>query len=102
MKLDIQSIHFDADQKLSAHIIQKTEKLDRYFDKIVSAEVFLKLEKSENRDNKVVEIKLEVPGNELFACKKATSFEEALDETLAALITQIKKFKQNYLGIKKS
>jgi len=94
MKLNIQSIHFDADQKLLDIIQNKADKLDTYFDRIVSGEVFLRLEKSENRENKLVEIKLIVPGNDLFASKKSSSFEEAADEAIEALRRQVKKLKE--------
>ncbi|UTW65178.1 ribosome-associated translation inhibitor RaiA [bacterium SCSIO 12643] len=94
MKLNIQSIHFDADQKLLDIIQNKADKLDTYFDRIVSGDVFLRLEKSENRENKLVEIKLTVPGNDLFASKKSSSFEEAADEAVEALRRQVKKLKE--------
>lgn len=94
MKLNIQSIRFDADQKLLDIVQAKADKLDTYFDRIVSGDVFLRLEKSENRENKLVEIKLEVPGNDLFASKKAASFEEAVDEAVEALRRQVKKLKE--------
>jgi len=94
MKLNIQSIHFDADQKLLDIIQTKSDKLDQYFDRIVSGEVFLRLEKSDSRENKLVEIKLIVPGNDLFASKRAASFEEAVDECIEALRRQVKKLKE--------
>ncbi|MFT4753910.1 MAG: putative sigma-54 modulation protein [Salibacteraceae bacterium] len=94
MKLNIQSIHFDADQKLLALVQDKADKLETYYDQIVSGEVFLRVEKSENRENKLVEIKLVVPGNDLFASKKAGTFEEALDEAMEALRRQVKKLKE--------
>ena len=94
MKLNIQSIQFDADQKLLDVIQTKADKLDLYFDRIVSGDVFLRVEKSESRDNKLVEIKLIVPGNDLFASKRATTFEEAADEAIDALRRQVKKLKE--------
>ena len=94
MKLNIQAIQFDADQKLLDVIQAKADKLDLYFDRIVSGDVFLRVEKSESRDNKLVEIKLIVPGNDLFASKRAASFEEAADEAIDALRRQVKKLKE--------
>ena len=94
MKLNIQAIQFDADQKLLDIIQAKADKLDTYFDRIVSGDVFLRVEKSESRDNKLVEIKLIVPGNDLFASKRATTFEEAADEAIDALRRQVKKLKE--------
>jgi putative sigma-54 modulation protein len=98
MKLNIQSIHFDADKKLLDLIQLKADKLETYFDKVVSGDVFLRLEKSDNRENKLVEIKLEVPGNDLFASKKSASFEEAADEAFEALRRQLKKLKEKLIA----
>ena len=98
MKLNIQSIHFDADKKLLDLIQLKADKLETYFDKVVSGDVFLRLEKADNRENKLVEIKLEVPGNDLFASKKSVSFEEAADEAFEALRRQLKKLKEKLIA----
>ena len=67
MNIKIQSIKFDADKKLTDFIEKKVSKLERYFDNIVDAEVFLRLQNSQELDNKVAEIRLKVPGSELFA-----------------------------------
>lgn len=93
MKLDIHSIHFDADVKLTDFIQKKCDKLEQYYDGIVSGEVFLRLENSETNENKVVEIKLEVPGKDCFAKKHAKTFEEATDENTEALRRQLLKLK---------
>ena len=93
MKLDIQSVHFKADQKLLDFIQDRADKLDQYFDGIISGEVILRLENSETRENKIVEMKLEVPGNNPFAKKQAATFEEATDECIEAMRRQVKKVK---------
>ncbi|MGB5977793.1 MAG: HPF/RaiA family ribosome-associated protein, partial [Cyclobacteriaceae bacterium] len=67
MRLQMHSIHFDADQRLLEFIQKKADKLDTYYDRIVDGEVFLKLDKNETNENKVVEIKLNIPGQQLFA-----------------------------------
>lgn len=92
MKLQIHSIHFDADQKLIAFIQKKADKLETFYDRIVDGEVFLRLNNS-GIENKTVEIKLNVPGNQLFAKEKATSFEEATDLATEALRRQLRKAK---------
>jgi putative sigma-54 modulation protein len=94
MKLDIQSVHFKADQKLLDFIQSRADKLDQYFDGIISGEVILRLDKSETKENKIVEMKLEVPGNNPFAKKQAASFEEATDECIEAMRRQVKKVKE--------
>ncbi|MEQ8244660.1 ribosome-associated translation inhibitor RaiA [Fulvivirga sp.] len=92
MKLQIHSIHFDADQKLIAFIQKKADKLETFYDRIVDGEVFLRLNNS-GIENKTVEIKLNVPGNQLFAKEQATSFEEATDLATEALRRQLRKAK---------
>jgi putative sigma-54 modulation protein len=92
MKLQVQSIHFDADTKLIDFIQRKVDKLETFYDRLVDGEVFLRLN-NEGIDNKTVEIKLNVPGQQLFAVEKAKSFEAAADLATEALRNQLKKFK---------
>ncbi len=93
MKVQIQSIHFDADEKLIDFIQKKLDKLDTYYDRTIDAEVILKLN-NEGIENKTVEIKLNVPGSQLFANKTNGSFEAASDHCVEALRRQIKKHKE--------
>ncbi len=92
MEIKVQSIHFDADQKLISFVEEKLEKLNQYYDKIIGGDVFLKLEPAD-KENKVTEIKLAIPGKDLFAKKQCKSFEEATDEAVEALRRQISKHK---------
>ena len=92
MDIKIQSIHFDADQKLVDFVEEKVGKLSHYYDKIIGGDVFLKLETADQQ-NKVAEIKIKLPGKDLFAKKQCKSFEEATDEAVEALRRQINKHK---------
>ena len=92
MKLQVHSIHFDADQKLVNYIQKKVNKLETFYDRLVAGKVFLRLN-NEGTDNKTVEIKLSVPGAQLFAVEKSRSFEAATDLATDALRMQLKKFK---------
>jgi putative sigma-54 modulation protein len=94
MKLQMHSIKFDADIKLLDFIQKKADKLETFYDRIIDGEVFLRLEKDDSRENKIVEIKLNLPGEQLFAKTKNKSFEAAADEAVEALRRQIKKFKE--------
>ena len=91
MDIQIHSIHFDADRGLLDFIKSKLDKLVTFNDAIISADVFLRIEKNDERENKLVDIKLHVPGKELFAKKHATSFEAAVDEVTEALRRQVVK-----------
>jgi putative sigma-54 modulation protein len=98
MKLQMHSIRFDADQKLINFIQKKADKLDRFFDRIIDGEVFMRLNKDNNMENKIIEIKLNIPGNQLFAKERARSFEEASDLAVDALRKQIIKHKDKIMS----
>jgi putative sigma-54 modulation protein len=99
MNIRINAVRFDADTKLVEFVEKKVNKLSRYFDDIINAEVFLKLSNNPNLENKVVEIKLDVPGSDLFAQKQTKSFEESTDIAVDALKQQILKHKQKLRGL---
>jgi putative sigma-54 modulation protein len=94
MRVKIQSIHFDADAKLLNFVESKVDKLNTYSNAIIDSEVFLRLDKSSSHENKVAEIKLLVPGNDLFAKRQCKTFEEATDQAVEALRRQLKKQKE--------
>jgi putative sigma-54 modulation protein len=99
MNIQIQTVHFDADQKLIEFTEKKVEKLVKLYDAIVKTEVIFKLDKSSSDENKIAEIKLEIPGNDLFAKRQCKSFEEAVDEVLDALKKQLTKHKEKQRGV---
>ncbi len=91
----MQAIHFDADASLLAFIQQKMDKLDTFYDRITSGEVFLKLDGNETNKvhTKLLEVKLYVPGGTMFVKEQGTTFEEATDLAVETLKIQVKKFK---------
>ena len=93
MKISVQSIHFNADKKLLEFIQKKADKLDQFFDRIISGEVYLKLQNTEEEANKVVEIKLTIPGSQLFCKEQCKTFEEATDLAIESLKKQVDKHK---------
>ena len=97
MEVQVQSINFNADQKLIAFIKERLSKLNVFYDQIIGSEVYLKIDKSDVNQNKIVEIKLNIPGKDLFAKKQCKSFEEATDVTIDALRRQLKKHKGKLL-----
>ena len=94
MKITVQSIRFNADKKLLDFIQKKTDKLETFYDHIISGEVYLKLENVEDEANKITEIKLLLPGNQIFAKEQCKTFEEATDLAVESLRKQIEKHKQ--------
>ena len=70
------------------------DKLEKYYDKIVSSDVFLKVEKTSDKENKIVEIKLLVPGDDFIVKKQCKTFEEAVElaaESLERLLVKRKE-----------
>ena len=93
MDFKINTIHFRADTKLIQFVRDKVKKLELIYDKIISSEVYLRVDKSSNKENKIAEVKLVIPGNKLFAKKQCKSFEEAADSAVQALKNQVSRFK---------
>lgn len=93
MQVQVHSIHFDADHKLIDFIQEKVNKLSTFHDHIIAAEVYLRVDKPATHENKITEIKLLVPGKDLFSKRQCKSFEEATDEAVEALRRQILKQK---------
>ena len=79
MRVTIQSINFDADRKLLEYIHKKVEKLRSLNPSIVDVMVYLRLEKSKEGQNKLVEIKTSVPAGEFMSKQRGRTFEEATD-----------------------
>ncbi|MDQ1088680.1 putative sigma-54 modulation protein [Siphonobacter sp. BAB-5404] len=96
MKLQVQTVHFDADSKLLDFVQAKFNKLDQFYDRITNGEVYLKLDKGESSkvQNKIVELKLYLPGDSIFIKESGTTFEEATDLVLNAAKTTVKKYKE--------
>ena len=94
MEIKINAVGFSASSQLEDFIQKKISKLDKYHDGIIGSEVTLKLEKDDNLENKVVEVLLNVKGQEVFAKKNAKKFEEAVDELYDGVKRQLVKIKE--------
>ncbi|HRF86522.1 MAG TPA: ribosome-associated translation inhibitor RaiA [Alloprevotella sp.] len=94
MELKIQSIRFDATEKLNAFIQKKVAKLEKYSENIVKTEVSLKVVKPETANNKETSVHVYVPGAELHAEKICDTFEEGVDLCVEILLRQLEKYKE--------
>ena len=93
MNTTINSVKFRADEKLEKFIQDKVSKLDRMIDNATGCEVTLKVDKPESDNNKIAEIRICVPGKDLFVTKQADSFEQAVADGIDSLKVQIEKYK---------
>jgi putative sigma-54 modulation protein len=94
MNIKINSVKFSPTKKLEAFVSEKVNKLCQYSEDIIGAEVFLKLENTQELENKVAEIRIEIPGNDLFVKKQSKTFEESTDNAVDALKKLIAKYKE--------
>jgi putative sigma-54 modulation protein len=85
MKVHTNSVNFTIDGKLLDFIQKRMDKLDTYYDKVISAEIYLKVENTSAKENKIVEAKVLVPGDEFMVKKQCKSFEEGVDTAASAL-----------------
>ncbi|MGQ0827979.1 MAG: HPF/RaiA family ribosome-associated protein [Bacteroidota bacterium] len=93
MQIIIQSPHFTAGKTLTNYVNKKVSKLPHFHLGIIAAEVCLKIDGAHPTGNKVCEIRLVVPGDDLFAMSRCDNFEQATNETVDALKEQIRKMK---------
>ena len=95
MKISVKSLHFNADSKLIEYVEKKLNRLSRYFDRTVDAEVHLKVQDTGSRiQDKITEIKIHVPGGWLMDKKTGKTFEEAVDESIDTLKRQLLRYKE--------
>ncbi len=94
MKVNVHAVNFTVDGKLVDFIQERMNKLEKYYDKVVDADVFLKVEKTSEKENKIVEIKVNVPGDDFVVKKQCKTFEEAVEtasESLERLLVKRKE-----------
>lgn len=94
MKVNAQSINFNANVKLISFLQNRLDKLEVFYDKVISSDVYLKVENTSAKENKVVEIKLNVPKDMFIVKKQCKSFEEAVDSACNSLERKLIKRKQ--------
>lgn len=94
MKVNTQSVNFNADRKLIDFIQKRMDKLEQFYDKVIKSDVFLKVENTSEKQNKIVEIKVSVPGDSFIVKKQCKTFEEGADTAAASLERQLKKRKE--------
>lgn len=95
MNVNIQTVHFDADEKLVNYVNQKLEKLAQFHDRIIHVDVFLKLDNVVHTiKDKIAEIRVRIPRSEFFVKSTSKSFEASFDEAFESMVNQIKRKKE--------
>ena len=94
MKVNAQSVNFNADRKLLDFVQNRMDKLETFYDKVISADIYLKVENTSSKENKIVDIRLNVPKDRFVVRKQCKSFEEAVDSACSSLERKLKKIKE--------
>jgi putative sigma-54 modulation protein len=94
MKVNVNAVNFAVDQKLVQFIQERLVKLEKFYDKIVTSDVFLKVEKTSEKENKLIEVKIHVPGDDFMVKKQCKSFEEGIELAAESLERVLVKRKE--------
>lgn len=94
MKVSVQSVNFNIDKELVKYIENKVNALEKFHDNILGAEVFLKVQNTSEKENKISDLKISVPGGDLVVKKQSKTFEEGISISVDSLRRQLLKTKE--------
>ena len=94
MKVSVHAVNFDVDKKLVSYVQNRLDKLEKFNGKVVDSDVFFKVVNTSDKENKVAEIKINVPGDEFIVKKQCKTFEEAVELAAESMERLLMKRKQ--------
>ncbi|MEO8515944.1 MAG: ribosome-associated translation inhibitor RaiA [Flavobacterium sp.] len=94
MKVNVHAVNFNVDKKLLDFVEERMNRLEKYYDRVVSSDVFLKVEKTSDKENKIVEAKIIVPGDEFIVKKQCKTFEEGVELAAESMERSLVKRKE--------
>lgn len=94
MRVYTETVAFKADQKLIDYIERKLSKMDQFFDRIIDANVVLKLENAGQVRDKVAEVRIKVPGEVLIVKETRKTFEASVASAVEGLRRQLIRYKE--------
>ena len=92
MDIRVQSLKFDADQKLLDFVEKKFSRIEKFYDGITGEEVALSL--LPDHQNKNVKVQVSIPGNTIVVEKNAKTFEDAVVDCADILKEKLVKEKE--------
>ena len=99
MNVNIQTVRFNPDIKLTDYVIRKLDKLKTFHDRIIKVDVYLKLDNVVHTiKDKIAEIRVQIPRYQFFVKCSSKSFEESFDNALDSLVNQIKRKKEKQIA----
>ena len=78
---------------LQKYIDKRLSKLSLYYNRIVSVDLYLNLDSQSSQANKSVELRVNIPGDDVVVGKKSESFEKSLDMAASTAERMLKRRK---------
>lgn len=94
MKVSVQAVNFNMHGDLVQFVEKKFNNLERYHDHLIGAEVFLKVQSTSEKENKIADVKIKLPGNDIVVKKQSKTFEEAVSLCADSIKRQLVKRKE--------
>lgn len=94
MKVNVHAVNLNVDRKLIGYVQDRLNRLEKYYDRVVNSDVYFKLDNTNEKQNKIAEIKIVVPGDEFIVKKQCKSFEEAVELAADSMERLLMKRKQ--------
>lgn len=79
---------------LQKYIVKRLSKLSLYYNRIVSVDLYLNLDNQSSQANKSVELRVNIPGDDVVVGKKSESFEKSLDMAASTAERMLKRRKE--------
>ena len=92
MEIRVQSIKFNADQKLLDFVEKKFSRVEKFYDSVTAVDVALSL--LPDHENKNVKVQVSIPGNTIVVEKNAKTFEDAVVDCADILKEKLVKEKE--------
>ena len=96
MEVSVNAVKFKPTSALMDFVDKKARKIETLLPQAIKVDVTMKVDKEHDVCNKVADMRVVIPGDDLYASKQCDTFEEAIDQCLDALKKQIEKLKEKW------
>lgn len=99
IKAIVQPDGFKLDPQISTFINQKIVKLFKHYNKITEARFFLSYDNKKKENNRLVNVKISVPGKRFNSKRTSDKFEAAISLAVDSIKKQITKHKEKICAV---
>ena len=98
MNKTIETINFEADSELITHVDELFNDLTRFHDQVTSADIYLKLHDEKYEAEYEVQVKVFLPGHEVYSEANGESVNDAAKRVIAKAKRQLRDLKESDKG----